>query len=29
MAEAFEVRGDRIAWIDLYFDPARPRPTTG
>jgi ketosteroid isomerase-like protein len=23
MAEAFEVRGDRIARIDLYFDPAR------
>jgi len=23
MAEAFEVRGDRIARIDLYFDPAQ------
>ena len=26
MAEAFEVRGDRIARIDLYFDPS---PFTG
>jgi ketosteroid isomerase-like protein len=25
MAEAFEIRGDRIARIDLYFDPARLR----
>jgi ketosteroid isomerase-like protein len=23
MAEAFEVRGDRISRIDLYFDPAQ------
>ena len=23
MAEAFEVRGDRISRIDLYFDPAK------
>jgi hypothetical protein len=22
MAEAFEVRGDRISRIDLYFDPS-------
>jgi len=29
MAEAFEVRGDRIARIDLYFDPARLTPTSG
>ena len=29
MAEAFEVRGDRIARIDLYFDPARLAPTSG
>jgi ketosteroid isomerase-like protein len=27
MAEAFEVRGDRIARIDLYFDPARLVPS--
>ena len=27
MAEAFEVRGDRIARIDLYFDPARLAPS--
>lgn len=26
MAEAFEVRGDRIARIDLYFDPAQLMP---
>jgi ketosteroid isomerase-like protein len=26
MAEAFEVRGGRIARIDLYFDPARLTP---
>jgi ketosteroid isomerase-like protein len=26
MAEAFEVRGERIARIDLYFDPARFAP---
>ena len=26
MAEAFEVRGDRIARIDLYFDPSSFRP---
>ena len=25
-AEAFEVRGDRIARIDLYFDPSPLRP---
>ena len=25
-AEAFEVRGDRIARIDLYFDPSPFRP---
>ncbi|HEU4921238.1 MAG TPA: nuclear transport factor 2 family protein [Candidatus Limnocylindrales bacterium] len=29
MAEAFEVRGDRIARIDLYFDPARLMPNSG
>lgn len=29
MAEAFEVRGDRIARIDLYFDPARLVPSGG
>jgi uncharacterized protein YndB with AHSA1/START domain/ketosteroid isomerase-like protein len=27
MAEAFEVRGDQIARIDLYFDPARLVPS--
>jgi ketosteroid isomerase-like protein len=26
MAEAFEIRGNRIARIDLYFDPARLIP---
>jgi ketosteroid isomerase-like protein len=26
MAEAFEVRGDRIARVELYFDPARFAP---
>jgi ketosteroid isomerase-like protein len=26
MAEAFEIRGDRIARVDLYFDPARFGP---
>ena len=26
MAEAFEVRGDRIARVDLYFDPTPFRP---
>ncbi len=29
MAEAFEIRGDRIARIDLYFDPARLIPGGG
>ena len=29
MAEAFEIRGDRIARIDLYFDPAGLMPTSG
>ena len=29
MAEAFEVRADRISRIDLYFDPARFRPADG
>lgn len=29
MAEAFEVRGDRIARIDLYFDPAQLMPSSG
>lgn len=29
MAEAFEVRGDRISRIDLYFDPARFAAPTG
>jgi ketosteroid isomerase-like protein len=29
MAEAFEVRGDRIARIDLYFDPARLMSPSG
>ena len=26
MAEAFEVRGDEIARVDLYFDPSAFRP---
>src|SRR5919109_1578472 len=26
MAEAFEVRGDRITRVDLYFDPAKFGP---
>jgi ketosteroid isomerase-like protein len=29
MAEAFEVRDERIARIDLYFDPARLMPPSG
>jgi ketosteroid isomerase-like protein len=28
MAEAFEIRGDRISRVDLYFDPARFQPST-